>query len=218
MDETDFDALSESAETLETVLGNVGSLTGVFTSELTGLRESMGLTTREMGTLSRKFSTSISSAFEDVILDGASLSSALRSVAESMSDAVYSAAVKPVSDTLGSTLASGVANLAGGLMPFANGGAFSSGKVRAFAKGGVVSETTGFAMRGGLGLMGEAGPEAIMPLTRGADGRLGVQAQGGRAVNVTMNVTTPDVSGFSRSRAQMAAQMSRALSRGSRTM
>ncbi len=65
--------------------------------------------------------------------------------------------------------------------------------------------------------MGEAGPEAIMPLTRGADGRLGVQTQGGgRAVNIVMNVTTPDVQGFARSQSQIAAQMSRALSRGDR--
>ena len=46
-----------------------------------------------------------------------------------------------------------------------------------------------------------------MPLTRGADGRLGVQAQGGgRAVNIVMNVTTPDVQGFARSQSQIAAQ------------
>ena len=90
------------------------------------------------------------------------------------------------------------------------------GRVMPFAKGGVVSGPTNFAMRGGMGLMGEAGPEAIMPLTRGADGSLGVRSQGGRAVNVTMNVTTPDVAGFQRSRSQIAAQMSRALSAGSR--
>jgi len=65
--------------------------------------------------------------------------------------------------------------------------------------------------------MGEAGPEAIMPLTRGADGRLGVQVQGGGApVTVNMNITTPDVQGFQRSRSQIAAEMSRALSRGKR--
>ncbi len=72
-------------------------------------------------------------------------------------------------------------------------------------------------MRGGTGLMGEAGPEAIMPLTRGADGKLGVQAQGGAgATTVVMNISTPDVDGFRRSQAQVAAQMSRALSRGQR--
>jgi phage-related minor tail protein len=71
-------------------------------------------------------------------------------------------------------------------------------------------------MRGGRGLMGEAGPEAIMPLARGPDGRLGVQTAGGRAVNVVMNITTPDVQGFQRSQSQVAAQVSRALSRGQR--
>jgi phage-related minor tail protein len=86
-----------------------------------------------------------------------------------------------------------------------------------FAKGGVVGGPAHFAMRGGMGLMGEAGPEAIMPLARGADGRLGVQAGGGaRAVTVVMNITTPDVQGFARSQAQIAEQAARALSRGQR--
>ena len=56
-----------------------------------------------------------------------------------------------------------------------------------------------------------------MPLARGADGRLGIQTQGGgRAVNIVMHVTTPDVQGFARSQSQIAAQISRALSRGER--
>jgi phage-related minor tail protein len=72
-------------------------------------------------------------------------------------------------------------------------------------------------MRGGTGLMGEAGPEAIMPLTRGADGRLGVQAAGGgRSVQVVMNISTPDAQSFQRSQSQIAAQMSRALGRSQR--
>jgi len=80
----------------------------------------------------------------------------------------------------------------------------------------VVSSPTTFPMRGGRGVMGEAGPEAIMPLARGPDGRLGVQSAGGRAVNVVMNITTPDVQGFQRSQSQVAAQVSRALARGQR--
>jgi len=66
-------------------------------------------------------------------------------------------------------------------------------------------------------LMGEAGAEAIMPLSRGADGRLGVRAQaGGGAVSVVMNITSPDVEGFRRSRSQVAAEVGRALARGQR--
>jgi lambda family phage tail tape measure protein len=102
-------------------------------------------------------------------------------------------------------------------MPFANGGAFAQGRVMPFAKGGVVSSPTSFPMRGATGLMGEAGPEAIMPLARGADGRLGVQAAGGgQSVTVVMNISSPDVAGFQRSQSQIAAQASRALSRGQR--
>ena len=67
-----------------------------------------------------------------------------------------------------------------GLFGFAKGGAFSGGvPVTAFASGGVVGGPTLFGMRGGLGLMGEAGPEAVMPLKRGRDGKLGVAAAGG---------------------------------------
>jgi phage-related minor tail protein len=75
-----------------------------------------------------------------------------------------------------------------------------------------------FPMRGATGLMGEAGPEAILPLARGADGRLGVAGPGGGAgpVQVVMNITTPDVQGFARSQTQIAAQMGRALARGQR--
>ena len=55
-----------------------------------------------------------------------------------------------------------------------------------------------------------------MPLTRGADGRLGVQASGGQTVTVVMNISTPDVGGFARSQSQIAAEMQRALGRGQR--
>jgi len=81
-----------------------------------------------------------------------------------------------------------------GALPFANGGVFQGGsQVKAFASGGVVGGPTYFPMSGGkTGLMGEAGPEAIMPLKRGRDGKLGVQAEGGGniTVNQTINVST----------------------------
>lgn len=71
----------------------------------------------------------------------------------------------------------------GGLFSFlfnADGNAFQNGSVTPFAKGGVVSSATAFPMRGGVGVMGEAGPEAIMPLTR-IGGKLGVKSTGGGA-------------------------------------
>jgi len=78
----------------------------------------------------------------------------------------------------------------------ANGNAFSHGSVIPFANGGVVSQPTIFPMAKGAGLMGEAGPEAIMPLRRGPDGRLGVSANGGsgssQSVHVSVGVTVDD--------------------------
>ncbi|WKB52314.1 hypothetical protein [Eleftheria terrae] len=71
----------------------------------------------------------------------------------------------------------------GGLMANAKGNAFGSSGVQAFAKGDIFGSPTlfQFAKGGGfsLGVMGEAGPEAVMPLKRGRDGRLGVSLQGG---------------------------------------
>lgn len=66
---------------------------------------------------------------------------------------------------------------------FENGAAFTAGndnlpRPLPFAKGGIVSKPTLFPMATGAGLMGEAGPEAIMPLKRLGNGDLGVQAQG----------------------------------------
>ena len=70
----------------------------------------------------------------------------------------------------------------------------------AFAKGGVVNRPTTFSMPNATGLMGEAGPEAIMPLKRGPDGTLGVV--GGRNVTVA---PTYNISGVGLSAAEVAA-------------
>lgn len=73
--------------------------------------------------------------------------------------------------------------------PSAMGNAFDAGRVIPFARGGVVDRATVFPLANGAGVMGEAGPEAILPLRRGADGRLGVAAAGGgSAINQTINV------------------------------
>jgi len=174
-------------------------------------------TGREAGSMSRSIGGGLRRAFDGLVFDGLRLSDALRTVATSMVDAAYNTAMRPVQNALGGAIANGVTGLLSGILPFQHGGAFSQGRITPFARGGVVRGPSVFPMRGGIGLMGEAGPEAILPLARGADGRLGVASSGGGTpVHVTMNITTPDVQGFRRSQSQVAAEMGRALARGQR--
>jgi len=208
--------LQDQIAALEATLSGTTGMVGAFEGELSRMRETMMFTGREVNVLSSGIGGGLRRAFDGLVFDGAKLSDALKTVAKSLADTVYGIAMKPVQNALGGAIASGLSGLLGGMMPFEKGGSFAQGRVMPFAKGGVVSQATPFAMRGGQGLMGEAGPEAIMPLARGADGRLGVQTSGARAVTVVMNITTPDVQGFQRSQAQIAAQAQRMLSRGQR--
>lgn len=136
--------------------------------------------------------------------------------------------------SLGSTLSSGVTSLMrnaaqsltqslamgsfGGLVPFARGGVIAGGAVQPFASGGIVSSPTYFPMRGGLGLMGERGAEAIMPLARGPDGRLGVRTGGAAAPQVNVTIQATDLASFKGSEAQVAAALARAVARGRRAL
>ncbi|MFN4129187.1 MAG: phage tail tape measure protein [Paracoccaceae bacterium] len=209
--------LQEQVAALEATLGASLAVVGAFEGELAKMQTTMLFTGREVNTLSNGIGGGLRRAFDGLIFDGMKLSDALRTVAQSMINGVYNAAMRPVQGAVGGLVAQGVNSVMGSMMPFKEGGAFAQGRVMPFAKGGVVASPTSFPMRGGRGLMGEAGPEAIMPLARGADGRLGVQAAGGgRPVTVVMNIQTPDVQGFQRSQSQIAAQAARALARGQR--
>ncbi|MGF7160340.1 hypothetical protein FHS85_001963 [Rhodoligotrophos appendicifer] len=72
---------------------------------------------------------------------------------------------------------------------FAKGAAFDSGRITPFASGGVVNRATLFPMRNGTGLMGEAGPEGILPLRRLPGGDLGVQSTTGRGGGNVQTIT-----------------------------
>ncbi|MEM9708438.1 MAG: phage tail tape measure protein [Pseudomonadota bacterium] len=188
---------------LEDALATAGDMTEAFEEELRRMQAAVADTSRDVAVFSKELSRGLKDAFDGIIFEGKSLSDVLGDVARSMANAAFSAAIRPVTNQLGGLIAQGV----GGLL----------GQVTPFATGGVVNGPVAFPMRGGLGLMGEAGPEAILPLSRGRDGRLGVRAEGNsRPVNVVMNISTPDVSGFRRSNAQIAAEMTRALQRGER--
>lgn len=216
MESEGIEDLALQVEALDASLGQAAGMAAAFDGELRRMRGALSETGKDVQVLEKGVSRGLRRALDGVVFDGMKLSEALSTVAQSMVNTAYSAAVRPVTDHVGGLMAQGVGALVQGMLPFANGAGFAQGRVMPFAQGGVVSGPTLFPMRGGTGLMGEAGPEAIMPLARGADGRLGVRSDGGGPVQVVMHIQTPDVEGFRRSQSQVAAQMSRALSRGQR--
>ncbi|MEQ8600906.1 MAG: phage tail tape measure protein [Devosia sp.] len=145
--------------------------------------------------------SSVSRAFRGAVTDGKSFRSVLSDIAGAFADIALKAAFKPLG------------TLVGGLVE--NIFTATNPALTEFAKGGVISAPSYFPLGQGLGLAGEAGPEAIMPLQRGPDGRLGV-AGGGGAINVTFNVAASDARSFAASEAEVSAMLLRAVRRGTR--
>ncbi|MEO1205922.1 MAG: phage tail tape measure protein [Pseudomonadota bacterium] len=163
--------------------------------------------------LGTRFSNSLIKAFQGLAIKGKSLGDVFRGLALDLSNMVLKAAFKPLEQGLGNAF-SGLFSSGFG---FASGGVLAAGTPTPFAKGGVIASPTLFPMTSGTGLMGERGAEAIMPLARGADGRLGVVANdSGGAGSIVVNIVAQDVESFRKSESQMAAMVSRALSAGQR--
>mgnify|MGYP000398042420 CR=1 FL=1 len=166
--------------------------------------------------LARGFGAALSTAFEGAALKGKGLSDVLKDILRQLSGSALTAALKPLEQGLSAALTGALTGTVQTILPFEKGGALNAGALTPFARGGVVSRPGLFALNGGLGLVGEAGPEAILPLRRGADGSLGVAGGHAQAINVTVNIQTPDVEGFRRARGQIAADLSRTVQRGVR--
>jgi phage-related minor tail protein len=163
---------------------------------------------------SRSFGTALSSALKGAVLDGDSLIEVLQNVAYRFSSISLDIGLKPLENSVAS-LVSSASNAMSGAFGFSHGGV--PGRVQAFATGGIVSQPTYFPMANGTGLMGEAGAEAILPLRRGADGRLGVAAgEGGQPVQIVLNVQATDAQSFRKSEGQINAMLARAVGRGRR--
>ncbi len=170
---------------------------------------------RNLEKLSASFGTQLTGALKSATVSGRDLDDILRRIGLNLAGLALEQGLQPLRSLTGSLFSNLLGGLAG-LMPFAKGG--TPGHVVPFAAGGVVSAPSYFPLGRQIGMMGEAGPEAILPLQRSADGRLGVAAaSGGGSVNIVFNVTTQDASSFRKSEAQVTGMLARAVSRGTRT-
>lgn len=178
----------------------------------------------DLAKLSQRFSASMAQAFADATLKGNSFGATLRTLALRLSELTLKSVMSPLTDQLGSGLAGLLGDPGSFSMPlgFAKGGAFARATSLPvpFADGGVIASPVTFPLSDArTGLAGEAGPEAILPLTRAADGSLGVRAAGDAApIAVTFNVTATDAESFRRSESQIAALLARAVSQGQRNL
>ena len=121
----------------------------------------------------RSLGLTFSSAFENAIVAGKGLRAILRGLEE---DVLRIFLRKTITEPLGAELAGMFAGLFPA--PSAAGTVFSGGRVQPFRGGGVIGGPVAFPLVGGVGIAGETGPEAIMPLQRTSRGELGVRAVG----------------------------------------
>lgn len=158
-----------------------------------------------------RVATTLSKGFGSAIVNGKSFNETLAAIGQSLARLAIQDGVKLATQTLTHQLAGLLANVSGDWTP-------GSAQITRHADGGVIASPTYFAQGGAIGLMGERGAEAIMPLARGSDGRLGVIAQSNNArpVAITVNIAATDVDSFRRSEAQVTGSLARAVARGQR--
>jgi phage-related minor tail protein len=184
--------------------------------DLAGRVEALKLRTDALTSSANTFSSAMARAFTQATVGGKQLDDVFRSLVLRMSNLAVAQAFKPISTGISNGINSLIGNLTSG---FSGVAANARGAVKPFAAGGVIGTPTYFPMSdGGLGLAGEAGPEAIVPLARGPDGRLGIAAQGGGGQTVIVQISTPDADSFRRSESYVTGQIARAVARGQRTM
>lgn len=186
-------------------------------TETADMLDGLSLRTRDLEISANAFARTMTRAFSSSVTGGKQFDDILKSLTLRISDLAVRMAFKP----LERGLSSGIESLFSGLF---TGGAPSltaaTGAIKPFASGGVIGTPSYFPLvGGGVGLAGEAGPEAIMPLARGPDGRLGVRGgDSGAATTVNVTIATPDAESFRRSESFVAGQIARAVARGRRSL
>lgn len=203
--------------------GSGGVPSDNMTASIEATREAM----LDLENVAERFGNTVTGVFSRAVVNGRQFDDVIRSLGTRLTQLALQAALKPlesaVTSSLGGVLDKGIGSLTSALSgnllsASASGNVVAGGAVRPFADGGVIAAPTYFPLGRGTGLMGEKGAEAIMPLARGPDGRLGVQAAGGGGASVNVTINARDAESFRRSEAQVAASLARAVARGRRGM
>lgn len=169
--------------------------------------------------LARGFAASLGAAFSGAIVYGRSFNDVLSTLGLRLSSLAIGAAFKPLEQGLSGLFQNLSVDPGAIATAAANAAGRSIGSLTPFASGGVIASPTYFPLGNNMGLAGERGAEAIMPLTRGADGKLGVVAQSSAApAVVNVNISTPDAASFRRSEAYLSSMVARAVARGDRSL
>ena len=178
--------------------------------------EKMRDNTQMLGISTVTFAKAISKAFTDATAGGKQFDDVLKQLALRLSNLAVMQGLNPAAKGLANGLSKLFSNLFGETSDPSD--VVGARSITPFAAGGVIASPAYFPLpSGGVGLAGEAGPEAIVPLTRGSDGRLGIAMNGGNAQpNITVQIATPDMQGFRRSEAYITGQIARAVARGQR--
>jgi phage-related minor tail protein len=186
----------------------VDTLSVAITADTSAFRREIA----DVDKLAKSFGSSMTRAFTGAVLRGQ------RTLAMQLSAMALRTAFQPVMSGLTGWISDWMAGFKGLGAGVSSEGGLLSG-MTPMARGGVIAAPTYFPMPDGrTGLMGERGAEAVMPLARTADGRLGVAAggagRGGPAI--VMNITAGDAGSFRRSEAEVTAMLARAVARGRR--
>lgn len=170
--------------------------------------ESMKLLLDQINASGDKAAKTLANGLTTAATSGKSLNDTLATVAQSVARLALRDGTRALTNGLVGNLSSLLAS------------SFDNQQITPFAEGGVIASPAYFANGASTGLMGERGAEAVMPLARGSDGRLGVVApQGnGRPVSVTVNIAAQDMDSFRRSEGQITGALARAVARGQRNL
>jgi len=168
--------------------------------------------TNALGVSATQFAGAMTRAFAQATTGGKQFDDVLKNLALRLSNMAVANSFKPIAKGLLGSLNGALGNVFGGT------GGGDTMNVTPFASGGVIGAPNYFPLASsGFGLAGEAGPEAIVPLSRGSDGRLGVSMAGGSAApSIMVHIATPDAASFRRSEAYVTGQIARAVARGQR--